>query len=77
MLTKSDSFQLAPEIFETIYKEKVSIQWGVKDQIYKLPEQFHSLHTLYIPAAHHFPISQPERTAHWLKQHMGQNNIRA
>ncbi|MEK4427887.1 alpha/beta fold hydrolase [Paenibacillus sp. FSL M7-0802] len=75
MLTKSDSFRSVPEIPERMDKEEVSILWGVKDQIYKLPEPFHALHTLNIPAAHHFPISQPERTAQYLKQHIRQNNV--
>ncbi|WP_049827339.1 alpha/beta fold hydrolase [Paenibacillus maysiensis] len=70
MLTRSNSFQFAPQIYEARSKEKVSILWGVKDQIYKLPEPFRSFHTRDLPAAHHFPISQPERTAHWLKQHI-------
>ncbi|MDQ0493465.1 alpha/beta fold hydrolase [Paenibacillus brasilensis] len=72
MLTRSDSFRFASEIPGLPSKEKVSIVWGMKDQIYTLPEQFHGLHTLHIPAAHHFPISQPKQTAHWLKQHIEQ-----
>jgi thioester reductase-like protein/pimeloyl-ACP methyl ester carboxylesterase len=67
ILTRTDSFRFAPEILS---KVQVSILWGLKDQVYELPKHFRSLPTLEIPAAHHFPISQPERTAQLLKQQM-------
>jgi hypothetical protein len=65
MLTKEDSFDVS---LEALSDERVSIVWGTTDRNYRLPERFRNLRTLQLPAAHHFPIAQPERTAQLLRQ---------
>lgn len=67
MLTRNESFQIS---VEALSYGQVSIIWGLQDQVYRLPEPFRFLHTVKFPAAHHFPLSHPERTAQIMKEQM-------
>ncbi|MFD0694480.1 alpha/beta fold hydrolase [Paenibacillus sp. GCM10027628] len=65
-LTRAESFRLSQDA--QLRKDGVSILWGTQDRVYRLPESVRSVRTLEIPAAHNFPLSQPEKTAEYLRQ---------
>lgn len=65
-LTRADNFRLLQEALKR--KAGVAILWGTRDRVYRLPESVRSVPVIEIPAAHNFPLSQPEQTAAYLRK---------